>query len=204
MNIGNVSLVYRQYVGLLDKALHEKNKFTDLLALVEANTGIKRLYLAQAMIGIVAVCMFVRHLAALLCNAIGFLYPAYASIKAIESPTKEDDTQWLTYWVVFASFSVVEFFSDIIFFWFPFYWLAKIVFLVWCFVPIQNNGSHVVYTRIIRPLFLRNANKIDGLLHEASSQVSNLIGSHESDSSDSESASKTKNKIKSKSDDKSQ
>ena len=50
----------------------------------------------------------------------------YISIKALESVNKDDDTKWLTYWVVFALFSVVEFFSDIIFSWFPFYWLVKV------------------------------------------------------------------------------
>jgi receptor expression-enhancing protein 5/6 len=64
--------------------------------------------------------------AQLLCNAIGFVYPAYASVKAIESHKKEDDTKWLTYWVVFAYLSTIEFFSDILLSWFPFYWLAKV------------------------------------------------------------------------------
>ena len=95
MNIAKVTIAYRQYQELLDKALHEKNKFTDILASIEANTGIRRVHLAQTLIAIVCLCMFIKHLAALICNAIGFLYPAYASIKAIESPTKEDDTQWL-------------------------------------------------------------------------------------------------------------
>lgn len=79
----------------------------------------------------------------------------------------------MTYWVVFATFSVVEFFSDIIFGWFPFYWLAKILFLVWCFVPIKNNGSMLIYARIVRPFFLRNTSKVDKVL----SQASNLIKS---------------------------
>jgi len=61
-----------------------------------------------------------------LCNAIGFLYPAYASIRAIESPGGNDDTEWLMYWVVFAGFSVVEFFSDILLDWIPVYWLGKV------------------------------------------------------------------------------
>lgn len=38
---------YQQYVELLDKSLHQKNKFTDLLALVEQRTGVKRVYIAQ-------------------------------------------------------------------------------------------------------------------------------------------------------------
>lgn len=54
------------------------------------------------------------------------LFLAITSINALESRDKNDDTKWLTYWVVFAFFSTIEFFSDIIFSWFPFYWLAKV------------------------------------------------------------------------------
>ena len=43
-----------------------------------------------------------------------FAYPAYCSIQALESSSKGDDTQWLTYWVVFAAFSVIEYFADFI------------------------------------------------------------------------------------------
>lgn len=64
--------------------------------------------------------------AQLVCNFVGFLYPAYASIHALESPSKDDDTKWLTYWVVFAIFSVVEYFADTIVGWFPLYWLVKV------------------------------------------------------------------------------
>lgn len=47
-------------------------------------------------------------------------------IKAIESPCKEDDTKWLTYWVVYGVFSLGEFFSDIFLYWFPFYYAFKV------------------------------------------------------------------------------
>lgn len=48
------------------------------------------------------------------------------SIKAIESSVKDDDTQWLTYWVVYGVFSIVEAFSDIFLSWFPFYYAGKV------------------------------------------------------------------------------
>jgi receptor expression-enhancing protein 5/6 len=54
------------------------------------------------------------------------MYPAYCSVKALESHKKDDDTQWLVYWVVFAMFSVCEFFSDMLVGWVPFYWLLKV------------------------------------------------------------------------------
>ena len=47
------------------------------------------------------------------------------SIKALESSGKDDDTQWLMYWVVYSLFSVLEFFSDTLVGWIPLYWLVK-------------------------------------------------------------------------------
>ena len=38
--------------------------------------------------------------------------------------------------------------------WFPFYYEAKLVFLVWCMLPIANNGSQLLYKGLIRPFFV--------------------------------------------------
>lgn len=37
-----------------------------------------------------------------------------------------DDTQWLTYWVVYAAFGIIEYFTDLILSWIPFYFLLKV------------------------------------------------------------------------------
>ena len=42
--------------------------------------------------------------AAFLGNLIGSIYPLYKSILALETEDKEDDKQWLTYWMIFALF----------------------------------------------------------------------------------------------------
>jgi len=154
---------YEQFTQKLDSLLQEKNRVTDLLEKAEKATGVKRIYIAQGLLGFVGLYMILGHFAALICNLVGFVYPAYASINALESANKEDDTKWLTYWVVFAFFSTIEFFSDIIFSWFPFYWLFKVAFLIWCFLPISSNGSLVIYGKVIRPLFVKNRGKIDGV-----------------------------------------
>ena len=39
--------------------------------------------------------------ASVLSAAVGFFYPSYMSFKAVKSEEKEDDKQWLTYWVVY-------------------------------------------------------------------------------------------------------
>ncbi|XP_023652191.1 receptor expression-enhancing protein 5 isoform X1 [Paramormyrops kingsleyae] len=97
-------------------------------------------------------------------------------IKAIESATKDDDTKWLTYWVVYGVFSVAEFFADIFLSWFPFYYIGKCGFLVWCMAPTPSNGSVLIYNRIIRPFFLRNESKIDSMVKNISDKASEAAG----------------------------
>ena len=85
----------------------------------------------------------------LVCNLVGFIYPAYMSIKAIDTKDKDDDTQWLTYWVVFALFILLEHLGiDGYIFG---YFVLKFTFLIWLLSPFTR-GAKVIYENVLTKL----------------------------------------------------
>jgi hypothetical protein len=105
---------------------------------------------------------------------VGFVYPAFQSWKALESAKageaakaggapSQSQSAWLTYWVVFSLFNVVEHLADVLVSWcaaplrracdsrarrphgaqatagtrrrIPFYYIAKLAFVIWLQAP---------------------------------------------------------------------
>lgn len=80
--------------------------------------------------------LFINALALPVSNLLGWAVPAYLSLKAIETPATGDDTQWLTYWIVFAGFNFLESFAlRLVLYYFPFYFAFKTAFVVWLWLP---------------------------------------------------------------------
>ncbi|XP_077888868.1 receptor expression-enhancing protein 6 isoform X3 [Ictidomys tridecemlineatus] len=92
-------------------------------------------------------------------------------VRAIESPGRDDDTVWLTYWVVYAVFGLMEFFSDLLLFWFPFYYAGKCAFLLFCMTPGPWNGALVLYHHVVRPVFLKHHAAVDSAVSQISGRV---------------------------------
>ncbi|CAI2332901.1 unnamed protein product [Caenorhabditis sp. 36 PRJEB53466] len=118
---------------------------------MEETTGQKREYLAYALVALNCVYMIIGSGAEFVCNLIGIAYPAYVSVKAIRSVETSDDTAWLIYWAVFATFALIDYFAMSIMSVFPFYWVIKALFLVYLYLP-QTQGSTVLYHGFVDPL----------------------------------------------------
>lgn len=164
------------------KSLRQENVLTNLLATLEAKTKLDREFIAYGIIGFLALYLIVGWGNDFVCNLIGFVYPAYASVKAVESVPKDDDTKWLMYWCVYALFGILEYFSDQLLFWIPLYTLSKCLVLLWLMVPGKNGGTYLVYNRILRPFVCKHQDSVDKAIDkakEALNEVTNKISKSE-------------------------
>lgn len=81
------------------------------------------------------------------------LYPLYSSIRAIESPSRLDDQQWLTYWVLYSFITLFELSFSRLLEWLPFWPYVKLIATCWLVLPVFN-GAAYVYENFVRQMLL--------------------------------------------------
>ncbi|KAH7306377.1 hypothetical protein KP509_22G008400 [Ceratopteris richardii] len=102
------------------------------------------------------------------------VYPLYASIKAIESESKEDDQQWLTYWIIYSSFTCLEMAVASLFAWIPMWNSIKLACAVWLVLP-PFKGAHRVYDKIIRNHLLKQHSSLKRSFNESQRKFLDLL-----------------------------
>ena len=76
-------------------------------------------------------------------NILGVVYPCFMSFLALDSDGQDDDKQWLTYWVCFGIFNIIDQFAGIILRFIPFYYFLKLGFLIYLFHPSTLGATNV-------------------------------------------------------------
>lgn len=154
-------------IQVINDLLEQRNIFTDFLNKLEAATNVRRQTLFLGGLCFILLYLSVGYAANLLCYLLGFVFPTYASVKAIESSDLMEDTKWLTYWVVFSMVNFLEIFLE----WIPLYFLLKFFLLVWCMFPGPWSGTAVIYNLIIYPFVMRHRNKLDTAICQVAKHV---------------------------------
>lgn len=136
-------------ISQLDKELSKYGALNNL----EQQTSVPKVYVVLGLSAVYFFLIFFNIAGEFLVNTAGFIIPGYYSIEALFSSTSTDDTQWLTYWVCFAFFTVFESAVNAVY-WFPFYYTFKFVLILWMALP-QTGGAKVVFNSLLEPLFSR-------------------------------------------------
>jgi len=146
-------------MSLQDKAQHQISQLDkelskyDALNNFERQTNVPKVYVVLGLGALYFFLVFFNIGANFLINTIGFAIPAYYSLEALFTTGQADDTQWLTYWVVYAFLTFFESAVNAVY-WFPFYYTFKFVLVLWMALP-QTNGAQVVFRSFLQPVFSR-------------------------------------------------
>ena len=140
------------------------NKLGVHLNLIEKKTG-QNPKIILGILGISLLFVLIGYLEKYITCIVGIVLPTYWSIKAIESNEGDDDKQWLTYWAVYAVFDFLDLFAGFILKIIPFYYILKLIFLIWCFMP-NTQGALMVYNHIIKKFFIKYENNLDQLVNK--------------------------------------
>lgn len=155
-----------------NKEISLLDKYYEHLEVIQKKTGVPGKYVIG---GLILSVFFVSlgFLERFITNIVGTIYPAYWTMKSIESKDN-DDKQWLTYWVVFASFTIIDMFSGFLLNFIPFYFFFKIVFLIWLFMP-NSQGSTIIYHLLVVRVFKSFEQDIDEAGEKIGEYTRNIV-----------------------------
>ncbi|KAI9461021.1 TB2/DP1, HVA22 family-domain-containing protein [Lactarius psammicola] len=105
-----------------------------------------------------------------------FLLPSYSTFKALKQrPLNEREVEkWASYWTVVGTLVTFEYTAEWLLSWFPFYWEAKTLFLLFLSLP-QFEGSTHVYKAYLEPFLVQNEKDIDATIVSARDETVQFI-----------------------------
>ncbi|EGP84923.1 unnamed protein product [Zymoseptoria tritici ST99CH_1A5] len=146
---GSVQERAQYHLSQLDKELSKYPTLNNF----ESQTSVPKVYIALGLGALYFFLVFFNIAGEFLVNTAGFAIPAYYSLQALFTSGKADDSQWLTYWVVYAFLTVFESAINAVY-WFPFYYVFKFILVLWMALP-ATSGAQVVFRSLFQPLFAR-------------------------------------------------
>ncbi|GMH11967.1 hypothetical protein Nepgr_013808 [Nepenthes gracilis] len=114
-----------------------------------------------------------RNFDALIGPGVMLLYPLYASVRAIETPSPLDDQQWLTYWVLYSFITLFELSFWQILQWLPIWAYIKLLICVWLVLPVFN-GAAYIYENVVRK-YVKIGMAVDSSYPEGHRQVLQMM-----------------------------
>ncbi|ROT42561.1 hypothetical protein SODALDRAFT_326716 [Sodiomyces alkalinus F11] len=102
----------------------------------------------------------------LLSSIAAFLFPVFASYKALKSSDPAQLTPWLMYWVVLSCGLLIESWLDWVLFWVPLYSYARLLFLLYLVLP-QTQGARFLYESYVHPFLEDNETHIEQFIADA-------------------------------------
>jgi receptor expression-enhancing protein 5/6 len=134
-------------------------KYADIF---ENTTKIRVEYALSALLLIPVLMLFYGYYSETISKLFAFIYPVYGTLIALDTSNSHMKTVWLTYWVIYALFDIIEEFFDFLLYWVPFYHPLKVCFFLWLHLP-QFDGGKILYDVAVLPYFKHLERHVDDI-----------------------------------------
>lgn len=120
---------------------------------IERKVGVPKARLVLGLGGLIVGYALLQVCSGMLTGLVIFGYPAFMTMKAIESNQKTEHSLWLAYWVSAAMLQLLEAFTfgsleAVV----PFYAFLKIALHMYLYLPMTQGGL-TIYESLLRPTF---------------------------------------------------
>lgn len=97
---------------------------------------------------------------------LGVAYPVFKSFLTLDSGDAQQETQWLTYWVMFGIFQIIDHFAGFILHFIPFYYVLKMFALIYMFHP-STQGATYIFNNYVKENFDKMEKQTSEMLAQA-------------------------------------
>lgn len=138
----------------------EKTPAGKYALMAEEQTKVNFEYFIAGFGVLLVLCIFFGIGAGFITNMIGFIYPGYMTLLALDGNHEGIQTNWLIYWALYSCVTLLEDYGEFIIYWIPFYYPAKAAFLIYMMIP-ETNGATKIY-ELAKPYLAGVQAKVEG------------------------------------------
>uniref|UniRef100_A0A061RTM4 HVA22-like protein n=1 Tax=Tetraselmis sp. GSL018 TaxID=582737 RepID=A0A061RTM4_9CHLO len=109
----------------------------------------------------------------LLVNIFGYVYPAYLCFKSLEQRRQDKTREWF----VLALWTAFERVADMLIFWIPLYYEAKVISVILLWHP-KTQGAQYLYETMLQPWLHANQAAIDSHLERGQAWITDKISAN--------------------------
>ena len=106
-------------------------------------------------------------------NLIGIFYPLICSIKSLDTDRTEEDKIWLTYWLVFSLYLILEIILGYFLRLLPYYYFFKTGLFFYLYLP-NTKGAEKIYNKFIKSTFKTCEVNVEKLLTDLQQDAKNI------------------------------
>jgi len=147
-SIPNKSINWRKTIDQLEMRLLENPTLKN----IRNKTGIPLVYILGILIMLSLIVLYSLSGIRAITSIVGVIVPGYMSLKALKDDNKLE--LWLSYWIWYGLFSLIESITDIFLFWIPMYEFMKMAFCIYLYAP-NTKGALFLYRKILQPLVIK-------------------------------------------------